>query len=112
MPRRSPAQACHSRSPSKGAELPDPRTVAGVIITGAAAMVTEELDWSERTAAWIPAVLEAETPLLGICYGHQLIAHALDGRVAKNLKGREMGTVEVRLTEAAENDPILRGRSA
>ena len=34
--------------------------------------------------------------LLGICYGHQLLAHALGGEVARNPRGREIGTVVVR----------------
>ncbi len=68
------------------------------MITGAHAMVTEKHDWSERTAGWIPGVIDAGVPLMGICYGHQLIAHALGGHVDYNPRGAEYGTVKIRCT--------------
>jgi len=88
-----------------GDELPDPRDYAGVVVTGSSALVSEREDWSERTASWLLSALEARTALLGICYGHQLLAHALGGRVAGNPRGREIGTVEVTL--AADEDRLL-----
>lgn len=91
------------------ASLPDPRLFSGVILTGSHAMVTDHEEWSERTASWIPTVMEAGTPLLGICYGHQLIAYALGGDVGPNPRGRESGTVEVELREAARADPLSAG---
>ncbi len=36
-------------------------------------------------------------PLFGICYGHQLLAHALGGQVDYNPAGRESGTIELEL---------------
>ena len=47
--------------------------------------------------------------MLGICYGHQLLAHALGGRVDYNPRGREMGTVELELRGDAALDPLFRG---
>lgn len=76
----------------EGAALPAPDSVAGAVITGSAAMVTERADWSERTAAWIRDAMDADTPLFGVCYGHQLMAHALGGTVGWLPAGREMGT--------------------
>jgi GMP synthase (glutamine-hydrolysing) len=70
-------------------------------------MVSDRLDWSERTGAWLVDAVRNATPLLGICYGHQLLAHALGGRVGPNPRGREMGTVLVRLLDAARGDPLL-----
>jgi GMP synthase (glutamine-hydrolysing) len=75
-----------------GETLPDPREVPGAVITGSAAMVTERADWSERTAGWIRDAMDAETPLFGVCYGHQLMAHALGGRIGWLPSGREIGT--------------------
>ena len=40
-------------------------------------MVSERELWSERIARWIPGVIAGGIPLLGICYGHQLPAHAI-----------------------------------
>lgn len=90
--------------------LPEPDSFAGVVVTGSSAMVSEREDWSERTAAWLAKPIEAGTPLLGICYGHQLMAHGLGGRVGRNPRGREIGTVEVRFAGAGRNgDPLVSG---
>ena len=88
-----------------GEALPDAADYAGVLVTGSGAMVTERLDWSERTADWLRDAAEAGRPLFGICYGHQLIAHALGGQVDYNPRGREMGTVPVSLHAEAADAP-------
>jgi GMP synthase (glutamine-hydrolysing) len=89
--------------------LPDARGYAGVVVTGSAAMVSEREPWSEATASWLRGVVDAGTPVLGVCYGHQLLAHALGGRVDYNPRGREIGTVELRLTAEGAQDPLFRG---
>jgi GMP synthase (glutamine-hydrolysing) len=75
-----------------GQVLPGLHEVAGAVITGSAAMVTERAEWSERTAAWIREAMQAALPLFGVCYGHQLMADALGGTVGWLPAGREIGT--------------------
>ena len=87
----------------------DPTDFAGVIITGSHAMVTDREDWSERTTAWIPRVIESRIPLLGICYGHQLLAQAMGGMVGNCPDGVELGTVPVTFTDNADKDPLFNG---
>ena len=89
--------------------LPDPRDFSGVVVTGSSAMVTDAAPWSERTALWLHAAVLAGTPVLGICYGHQLLAHAFGGTVQYNPHGRNIGTVDVTLTADAPNDPLFSG---
>lgn len=103
-----PGQA-ESINVESGDPLPEPTGYAGAIISGSAAMVTDKLEWSERTAAWLRDAAHAGFPLLGICYGHQLLAHALGGEVHDNPEGRFMGTVEVALHAAAAEDPLFTG---
>lgn len=91
----------------QGASLPVVDGYAGVIVTGSGAMVTERAAWSERCAAWLRDAIGAGAPVLGICYGHQLIAHALGGEVGVNPRGREMGTFEIETTAAAHGDAVL-----
>lgn len=90
-----------------GDALPDPRRLKAVVVTGSPAMVTDRAPWSERAAAWLADVVTAQTPLLGICYGHQLLAHALGGEVGNNPRGRQIGTVDVTLMAEALADPLL-----
>lgn len=90
-----------------GQLLPKARDVRGVIVTGSPFMVTDRADWSERTAAWLADAVATTTPVLGICYGHQLLAHALGGEVSNNPRGRQIGTVDVTLTADANRDRLL-----
>ena len=90
-----------------GEPLPSREGFAGVIVTGSGAMVTDQLDWSEATAAWLRDAAHAGLPLFGICYGHQLLAHALGGEVGDNPGGREMGTIEIELLPAAADDALF-----
>lgn len=92
-----------------GDPLPAREGFAGAIVTGSGAMVTDRHDWSERSAGWLRDAAHAGLPLLGICYGHQLLAHALGGQVGDNPAGREMGTVCVDLRPAAHEDPLFAG---
>jgi GMP synthase (glutamine-hydrolysing) len=91
-----------------GEALPAPREVAGAIITGSAAMVTERSAWSERTAGWLRDAMDVELPLFGVCYGHQLMAHALGGCVDYLPGGREIGTQAIELSAAGAQDPLAR----
>ena len=91
----------------EGEVLPDPGSLAGAVVTGSSAMVTDREPWSEALAAWLVVAVAAETPVLGICYGHQLLAHGLGGRVAANPRGRQIGTVEAALTDGARDDALL-----
>lgn len=95
--------------PNNGEPLPNPLDVSGVVVTGSAAMVTDKEEWSERTALWLRDVVAAEVPILGICYGHQLLAYALGGVVDNNPNGIEMGTVDIHLTDAGKVDDLFRG---
>ncbi|KQO23392.1 glutamine amidotransferase [Acidovorax sp. Leaf78] len=90
-------------------EWPAQDEIAGVVVTGSPAMVTDREAWSERTAQWLVRLMQGATPLLGICYGHQLLAHALGGEVAHHPAGLEIGSVAVQCLPAAAGDPLLGG---
>jgi len=92
----------------EGDTPPAPEAVSGVVVTGSSALVTDREAWSESSAAWLATAVEREMPVLGICYGHQLLAHACGGLVARNPRGREIGTVRVRLEAPRSADPLLR----
>ncbi len=89
-------------------QLPLVGECAGIVITGSHSMVTERLAWSEKIALWIPRLIEAKIPLLGICYGHQLIAHALGGEVGFHPNGKEVGTVDVNILSDGLKDSLFK----
>ena len=88
-------------------KLPPLPRIDAAVITGSGAMVSERLDWSERTADWLRTAAQAGVPMLGVCYGHQLLAHALGGVVDYNPRGREIGTVDVQCLPAAADDALF-----
>lgn len=97
---------------AEGEPLPRHDGFAGVLVSGSAAMVTDRHDWSERSAEWLARAAGHGVPLFGICYGHQLIAHALGGTVDWNPHGRQMGTLPVTLRPEATHDPLFAGLPA
>lgn len=98
--------------PRRGDTLPAVDAVSGVVVTGSHAMVSHREPWSETTAAWLAQLVARRTPVLGICYGHQLLAHALGGEAGDHPQGAEVGTVNVSLDAAAATDPLLQGLPA
>lgn len=92
-----------------GDALPPHDGFAGAIVSGSAAMVTDRLDWSERSAAWLREAAHDGFALMGICYGHQLLAHALGGEAGDNPDGRCMGTIQVQVHAAGAEDPLFAG---
>jgi GMP synthase (glutamine-hydrolysing) len=89
------------------AAFPAYDTLAGVVITGSHAIITEHHPWSERAANWIRQVVERRIPVLGICYGHQLLAYAFGGDVDNNPNGREFGTTTISVHNTAASDPLF-----
>lgn len=93
----------------EGESLPPPNADTVAVISGSWSMVTEQLAWSESVAEWIRKAVSMNAPVFGVCYGHQLMAHALGGTVGWLPSGREAGTKRVELTLAAAEDPLLKG---
>jgi GMP synthase (glutamine-hydrolysing) len=103
-----PAADTRTLDASAGERPPAMDTIGGAVISGSAAMVTDKLTWSEQLAGWIRAATKAGMPLFGVCYGHQLMAHALGGRAGELDGGRVMGTVEVEMHSAAAHDRLFK----
>ena len=89
------------------AQLPAPDSCCGAIITGAHCMVTDNLHWSLALEAWIRSIVTAAVPLLGICYGHQLLGRAMGGQVSYHPRGKEVGTFDIRLRPDAREDQLF-----
>ena len=77
---------------SEGEPLPDPASLDAVLITGSSAGVYDNhLAWMEPLRAFIRRSYAQNTPMVGICFGHQIMADALGGDVRKSEKGWGLG---------------------
>jgi len=74
-----------------GEALPDPAGLDAILITGSVAGVYDDLDWIAPLERFVRAAYAARTPMVGVCFGHQLMAQALGGTVRKSEKGWGIG---------------------
>lgn len=91
-----------------GERLPEPTAQRGIVVTGSPAMLTDAALWNDVAAHYLREAVSAGVPVLGICYGHQLLAWAFGGRVDYDPRGREIGTVLV-TRQGGNNDTLLAG---
>jgi GMP synthase-like glutamine amidotransferase len=92
-----------------GGELPaSPHDCAGWMSTGSRHSVYDGLDWIEPLAGFVRDVRDAGVPFAGVCFGHQLLAHALGGDVARAASGWGAGALRVTVEQRA---PWMRPRA-
>ncbi|MFN3388241.1 MAG: type 1 glutamine amidotransferase [Allosphingosinicella sp.] len=78
-------------------ELPEPGAHRAALVTGSPAGVYDNLPWIAPLEAWLRAA-KGRIRLVGVCFGHQIMAQAFGGRVEKSERGWGVGlqTYEVR----------------
>lgn len=71
------------------------------IVLGSASHVHENLPWHKPLADFLVSELKQNKPILGCCFGHQLICHALGADVEFYLpdESKQMGTRTVTISE-------------
>jgi GMP synthase-like glutamine amidotransferase len=69
----------------------------GYLISGSRHAAYDDLPWIHRLTAFIRELDAERKPLVGICFGHQLIAQALGGRVQQAKQGWGIGVHHARL---------------
>lgn len=85
-------EARFSRAFVAGGEAPpDPGAVDAVLITGSRAGVHDGAGWIADLAAHLRALRQHRTPMLGVCFGHQLMAEAFGGTVSRAPVGWTLG---------------------
>ena len=61
----------------------------------------EDLPWMRRHEVFLREAVAREVPVVGICFGHQILAQAMGGTVVKSERGWGTGVQRYELTEAA-----------
>jgi len=85
------------------------RAFDAVVMTGSPLSVTQRVPWMDRAEELLLDAEARRMGVLGVCFGHQLLAHAHGGRVVVSPRGREIGSVAVDLTAAGLEDPLFEG---
>ena len=85
------------------------RSADGVIISGSPRDAWVHDGVNERAMAVVEHCLDESKPMLGVCYGHQLLGCAIDASVGRQPMGYELGNVEITLTDEGVNCPLFEG---
>ncbi len=87
--------------------FPTPDQFAGIIITGSHDMLTFQDDWMIDLKEWILTIQDTETPTLGICFGHHVMAEAFGGVVDYRDWSPEVGYVKIKFNLETYDDPVF-----
>ncbi|GJE98213.1 class I glutamine amidotransferase-like protein [Phanerochaete sordida] len=76
----------------------------GLVMTGSAASAYENFEWINRLVAYVASVAETKpnVKIIGICFGHQIVARALGKDCVPNNGIWEAGLVTIELTETGK----------
>lgn len=83
--------------------MPDSATECDAwLTTGSRYSVNDDEQWIRDLEAFVREVAEDRVPLVGVCFGHQLIAKALGGSVVKSERGWGVGIGEVEIADGLD----------
>ena len=87
--------------------MPDLTSTNGVIITGSPASLTHPEPWMEGAIELIRHSALQAIPLLGVCFGHQLIGAAFGASVVANPNGWQVSRHPIHIVPEASEDPLF-----
>ena len=88
----------------ESAGVPGEGALDGAVITGSRSSIYWDEAWIPPLVEWVGEAARAGLPVLGVCYGHQVLAEALGGRVA-GMDDYEIGY----RTVTHHGDPLFAG---
>ena len=79
------------------------------IITGSKYSVYDNVSWINNLVDFVKVLIKHKKPILGICFGHQVIAKSIGADVIKNPLGWELGSYRINLTDQGSNHKLFSG---
>ena len=96
------------RNAYKG-DLGDINEADAWIISGSKYSVYDDITWIKDLISFVCNLINNNKSLLGICFGHQLIAECLGAQVKKNPLGWELGSYKISLSDDGSKHPLFSG---
>jgi GMP synthase (glutamine-hydrolysing) len=98
---------------NEGEPLPSPSEYDAVISSGGPMgtyeMQNPKYEFLKREAEFIAEMIAQGKAVLGVCLGHQLLAHVLGGEANATPQNREVGWSKITVNHAGAGDPLFRG---
>lgn len=85
--------------PIQDGQFPDAGECDAYLITGSKSGVYDPEPWIEPLQRWIRKAFQRGERMLGVCFGHQILAHSLGGYAARSNKGWGIGVRESAVVE-------------
>jgi GMP synthase (glutamine-hydrolysing) len=80
-----------------------------IAVTGSPSSMIEPEAWMLRMGEYLRDAADRRVPVLGVCFGHQVLGHVYGASVRRSPRGREIGTVTCELTPEGREDPLFDG---
>jgi len=74
--------------------------LSGFLCTGSPSSVYEDHEWIKELKVFVKAACQHKKKVVGICFGHQIIAEALGGKVARSSEGWGLGVQGIHIHQA------------
>ncbi|KAL6828920.1 class I glutamine amidotransferase-like protein [Trichoderma sp. SZMC 28015] len=101
-PTASPILNILKRSVFEEDVLPLWNEIHGLLLLGSRYTASDDDPWVTSLIRTIQMAYIVKIPMIGVCYGHQIIARALGGKISRNPAGWELGVCKMDMTSIGQ----------